>query len=92
MIRGRHRGLPVAIDRAVMLPAEFQKPRDDESTSFTKPPSTRDDQGSYLPSENGTAEGSDIRQRSGWRNSVGREGGTPLVEEQRRRMKVTIPE
>ena len=23
MIRGRHRGLPVAIDRAVMLPAEF---------------------------------------------------------------------
>ncbi|TFK44919.1 cation transport protein-domain-containing protein [Crucibulum laeve] len=25
MIRGRHRGLPVAIDRAVMLPSEFQK-------------------------------------------------------------------
>ncbi|KDR75691.1 hypothetical protein GALMADRAFT_248309 [Galerina marginata CBS 339.88] len=24
MLRGRHRGLPVAIDRAVMLPAEFQ--------------------------------------------------------------------
>ncbi|KAF8891820.1 cation transport protein-domain-containing protein [Infundibulicybe gibba] len=29
MIRGRHRGLPVAIDRAVMLPSEFQKPRDE---------------------------------------------------------------
>ncbi|KAH7102157.1 cation transport protein-domain-containing protein [Auriculariales sp. MPI-PUGE-AT-0066] len=26
MIRGRHRGLPVAIDRAVMLPSEFRKP------------------------------------------------------------------
>ena len=25
MIRGRHRGLPVAIDRAVMLPFEFKK-------------------------------------------------------------------
>jgi Trk-type K+ transport system membrane component len=24
MIRGRHRGLPVAIDRAVMLPNEFE--------------------------------------------------------------------
>jgi hypothetical protein len=24
MLRGRHRGLPVAIDRAVMLPAEFR--------------------------------------------------------------------
>jgi hypothetical protein len=24
MLRGRHRGLPVAIDRAVMLPAEFK--------------------------------------------------------------------
>lgn len=25
MLRGRHRGLPVAIDRAVMLPSEFQE-------------------------------------------------------------------
>ncbi|KIJ65956.1 hypothetical protein HYDPIDRAFT_110073 [Hydnomerulius pinastri MD-312] len=29
MLRGRHRGLPVAIDRAVMLPSEFKKPKDD---------------------------------------------------------------
>ena len=28
MLRGRHRGLPVAIDRAIMLPHEFKK--DDE--------------------------------------------------------------
>lgn len=25
MIRGRHRGLPVAIDRAVLLPSEYMK-------------------------------------------------------------------
>lgn len=25
MLRGRHRGLPVAIDRAIMLPTELQK-------------------------------------------------------------------
>jgi hypothetical protein len=31
MIRGRHRGLPVAIDRAVMLPAEFQKPKEERA-------------------------------------------------------------
>ena len=28
MLRGRHRGLPVAIDRAVMLPFEFQSNED----------------------------------------------------------------
>ena len=28
MLRGRHRGLPVAIDRAVMLPSEFQSNQD----------------------------------------------------------------
>ncbi|KAH7909367.1 cation transport protein-domain-containing protein [Hygrophoropsis aurantiaca] len=31
MLRGRHRGLPVAIDRAVMLPAEFKKQDDSAS-------------------------------------------------------------
>jgi len=28
MIRGRHRGLPVAIDRAIVLPYEFEKAQD----------------------------------------------------------------
>lgn len=28
MIRGRHRGLPVALDRAVLLPHEFEKRED----------------------------------------------------------------
>lgn len=36
MIRGRHRGLPVAIDRAVMLPREFQKELSKELKEFEK--------------------------------------------------------
>jgi hypothetical protein len=42
MIRGRHRGLPVAIDRAVMLPAEFQKPKEDEKPDLAPHPSNGD--------------------------------------------------
>ena len=33
MLRGRHRGLPVAIDRAVMLPFEFREESDSEEES-----------------------------------------------------------
>jgi len=39
MLRGRHRGLPVAIDRAVLLPQEYHKHgdiRDDDSSSTPK--------------------------------------------------------
>ena len=39
MLRGRHRGLPVAIDRAVLLPQEYHKHediRDDASSSTRK--------------------------------------------------------
>ena len=32
MLRGRHRGLPVAIDRAVMLPFEFQPHQSEDET------------------------------------------------------------
>ena len=35
MLRGRHRGLPVALDRAVMLPQEFKHT---ESISIIQPP------------------------------------------------------
>ena len=34
MIRGRQRGLPVAIDRAVMLPREFQRELSKELKEF----------------------------------------------------------
>ena len=38
MLRGRHRGLPVAIDRAVMLPHEYeeaQRKKDDGELDLT---------------------------------------------------------
>ena len=31
MLRGRHRGLPVAIDRAILLPSEFIKTKDESA-------------------------------------------------------------
>lgn len=39
MIRGRHRGLPVAIDRAIVLPYEFQRTLED----YPDPPPGVDD-------------------------------------------------
>lgn len=41
MLRGRHRGLPVAIDRAVMLPSEFRKPEEDPDPQHTTDERTR---------------------------------------------------
>ncbi|GAA5889942.1 hypothetical protein JCM5296_003656 [Sporobolomyces johnsonii] len=35
MIRGRHRGLPIAIDRAVLLPSDLQKHFDDTSSALS---------------------------------------------------------
>ncbi|KAF8161298.1 cation transport protein-domain-containing protein [Crassisporium funariophilum] len=37
MLRGRHRGLPVAIDRAVMVPVEFREDETDEAASEDGP-------------------------------------------------------
>ena len=34
MLRGRHRGLPVAIDRAVVLPFEFEKKCDENDVDY----------------------------------------------------------
>ncbi|KAH9485514.1 Low-affinity potassium transport protein [Psilocybe cubensis] len=42
MIRGRHRGLPVAIDRAIMLPSEFKKNKDDDDKNITNVDSSTD--------------------------------------------------
>ncbi|TFY80691.1 hypothetical protein EWM64_g3316 [Hericium alpestre] len=46
MLRGRHRGLPVAIDRAVMLPFEFR--RDVEEVDDHSPAATRRRSRSFL--------------------------------------------
>ncbi|GAA5879171.1 hypothetical protein JCM8547_001603 [Rhodosporidiobolus lusitaniae] len=35
MIRGRHRGLPIAIDRAVLLPSDLEKHGDDTATAVS---------------------------------------------------------
>ena len=38
MLRGRHRGLPVAIDRAVVLPFEYRNPAEDTPQAGTRGP------------------------------------------------------
>ncbi|BGP12490.1 hypothetical protein JCM10213_005472 [Rhodosporidiobolus nylandii] len=42
MIRGRHRGLPIAIDRAVLLPSDLEKHMDDTATAASVDHPTRD--------------------------------------------------
>ncbi|GJE92662.1 TrkH-domain-containing protein [Phanerochaete sordida] len=37
MLRGRHRGLPVALDRAVLLPHEFERPADGAAPAQAQP-------------------------------------------------------
>ena len=51
MLRGRHRGLPVAIDRAVMLPVEFRD--DDDGPNLD----TDDEETAHPTQENGIATG-----------------------------------
>ena len=38
MLRGRHRGLPVAIDRAILVPTEFRKTGEDENSTSSHSP------------------------------------------------------
>ncbi|KAL4064271.1 cation transport protein-domain-containing protein [Scleroderma yunnanense] len=54
MIRGRHRGLPVAIDRAIMLPFEFKVERSPDA-QVENPPS-EDEMRSRPPLPNGLGE------------------------------------
>lgn len=67
MIRGRHRGLPVALDRAVLLPHEFEK-REDGADEAHDPPAQepnmmsekrqQTDAASMAPEKDGMIEGS----------------------------------
>lgn len=64
MLRGRHRGLPVAIDRAVMLPNEFEKSNEDPSNDSIS--SANDDTQDWAFTQSPNVNGpnaSDIRQR-----------------------------
>lgn len=57
MIRGRHRALPVAIDRAVLLPSEFQKIQESPEGN---PDSTNNENGLHEgrdPNEKNSAKG-----------------------------------
>lgn len=68
MLRGRHRGLPVALDRAVMLPHEFKR-RPEDVTAAPAPAaphvasplrmeSTLPEEPEYREHKTGSAEGS----------------------------------
>ncbi|GAA5896526.1 uncharacterized protein JCM6883_006933 [Sporobolomyces salmoneus] len=63
MIRGRHRGLPIAIDRAVLLPSDLEAHADDTVTSVSQDaplPRTRTSRSSYT----GPTEVEDARSRT----------------------------
>ncbi|KAG1737871.1 cation transport protein-domain-containing protein [Suillus paluster] len=64
MLRGRHRGLPVAIDRAILLPSEFEKTKDEPLVPVThdeRQSSSRNSESLYpcdpLQNEDGPASG-----------------------------------
>lgn len=66
MIRGRHRGLPVAIDRSILLPSDLEAlhgpPIDQIDTNASE---VRSDDGSGFPSlDKGVSRVSGVRQRS----------------------------
>ncbi|KAF9485986.1 TrkH-domain-containing protein [Pholiota conissans] len=74
MIRGRHRGLPVAIDRAIMLPFEFK----DESEEVEEPINDELNEENNAPftySETlGSRYNSDLRQRMRRKSTTAEEG------------------
>lgn len=53
MLRGRHRGLPVAIDRAVLLPDEFQKTDEDIADDRSQHSHTVREEGTLAPRQSG---------------------------------------
>ncbi|GAA5947131.1 hypothetical protein JCM3765_002171 [Sporobolomyces pararoseus] len=64
MIRGRHRGLPIAIDRAVLLPSDLEAHFDDTATALSQDggmPRTRTSRSSYT----GQTVAEDARSRTG---------------------------
>ncbi|KAF9560954.1 hypothetical protein CPC08DRAFT_750168 [Agrocybe pediades] len=64
MLRGRHRGLPVAIDRAVMLPSEFKKDEElDNRSHYSLSRNDSLDRRALAYSESLNGHTPDIRQR-----------------------------
>ncbi|KPV78189.1 uncharacterized protein RHOBADRAFT_10478, partial [Rhodotorula graminis WP1] len=54
MIRGRHRGLPIAIDRAVLLPSDLAKHGDDTTTVASAEPGGGPGPGDFVLRSRGT--------------------------------------
>ena len=71
MLRGRHRGLPVAIDRAVMLPFEF---RGDSQDTF------EDGYGDDITDENLTSQSSDNTSQHHRDNLDGSDGNAQATD------------
>lgn len=63
MIRGRHRGLPVAVDRAIMFPHEYRRPgeEDEDDDEIVDESVVGDDLGSLRSRKSTSVE--DIRRR-----------------------------
>ncbi|KAJ7270035.1 cation transport protein-domain-containing protein [Mycena haematopus] len=82
MIRGRHRGLPVAIDRAVMLPMEFAPPR-----NFDAEPNVTEEENSLNGQANVSSGYDKSPDNSEWRlrRSAQRESNEELSIAERRR-------
>lgn len=74
MIRGRHRGLPVAIDRAVLIPPEFSRDDDDNEGPSLPHINTISESASGIE-ERGRRPSAEMRQRPQRRFS-GSEGGS----------------
>ena len=75
MIRGRHRGLPVAIDRAVVLPFEFRKATE-EGLGVTRSESMRTSSASGVVGDGQSqGAGSDMRRRLSQQRTMSRQSG-----------------
>ncbi|KAF5357330.1 hypothetical protein D9758_005883 [Tetrapyrgos nigripes] len=82
MLRGRHRGLPVAIDRAVMLPMEFKQfDENDDTFSFSRYNDTTDTHiGHSSASASGNALSGKPSETSGLSNGHGH-SSEPLADD-----------
>ncbi|KAF7362270.1 Potassium transport protein [Mycena venus] len=83
MIRGRHRGLPVAIDRAVLLPMEFAAPRNSDAEQQTPGEEAKGNDVPIIGSSGHEKSSDDTERRL--RRSVQRQSNEELTIAERRR-------
>jgi hypothetical protein len=72
MLRGRHRSLPVAIDRAIMLPSEFKKEDDDTAEQNNDFDNDHQNHEPFTYSDTmGSRYNSEVRQRIPRKSTIG---------------------